>query len=110
MSEEYKITKQAILKMVEKCPEAKEALKAGFPEAFEGDEYFNLEGLGDKAGYLFTNREAQRAGFEDRGFLKILNSTDENDGKAFFLFSSPDVVWELRQVSYGQILIPTRKD
>lgn len=32
------ITKNKILAMAKKCPEAKEVLEEGFPEAFEGEE------------------------------------------------------------------------
>ena len=36
--EEYKITKEQVLKMAEKCPSAKEVLKVGFPDAFKNQE------------------------------------------------------------------------
>ncbi len=70
MSEEYKITKEAILAMAEKCPEAKEALKAGFPKAVEDDRTFDLFKL-KNSDYLFTDEEAQRAGFKDYRFMQV---------------------------------------
>ena len=84
MSEErYEVTKETILKMVEKCPEAKEALKAGFPQAFEEEKNFNLHALKNDE-FLFTNEEGRRAGFNDRWFMKVRGGC-EFDGIAFYL-------------------------
>lgn len=44
---EFKITKDAILRMAEKCPDAKCVLKEGFPEAFEEDRCINTVVLED---------------------------------------------------------------
>ncbi len=83
MSEEYKITKEAILKMAAKCPEAKEALKAGFPQAFERGKTFDLLKLKDSA-FIFSPEEALAAGFTDNYFMKV-RTGGTYKGIAFYL-------------------------
>ncbi|HDZ14330.1 hypothetical protein LCGC14_1069080 [marine sediment metagenome] len=83
MSEKFEVTKEAILAMVEKCPEAKEALKAGFPGAFENKKSFDLIQL-TNGGYICTNQEAEAAGFNSRSFLAV-RIGGEYDGIAFYL-------------------------
>ena len=95
MSEEkYEVTKEAILKMVEKCPEAKEVLKAGFPQAFEKKKTFDLLKLKD-SGFIFTAIEARAAGFEDRYFLKI-RTGGKYEGIAFYLEENY-LKWDLKR-------------
>lgn len=90
--EKYEITKEAILKMAEKCSEAKEVLKAGFPQAFENGKHFNLRLL--KGGNLiFTHREARQAGFEDGSFINV-RQHGKYKGIAFFL-NDTSLKWEL---------------
>ncbi|KKM76299.1 hypothetical protein LCGC14_1381470 [marine sediment metagenome] len=83
MPEKYEVTKEAILAMAEKSPEAKEMLKAGFPEAFEEDKHFDLTKLKDKR-YIFTDEEAKRAGFRDQAFMNV-RVDGEYRGIAFYL-------------------------
>ena len=92
MSEEYKITKEAILKMAEKCPEAREVLKAGFPKAFEEKKHFDLTKLKGNR-YIFTDEEAKRAGFHGQTFMNI-RVDGEYRGIAFFL-NDTSLKWEL---------------
>ncbi len=109
MSEEkYEVTKEAILKMVEKCPEAKEALKAGFPQAFEEKKHFDLHALKD-AYRLFTDNEAQRAGFQSASFM-LVRCGHEYDGIAIYL-DEDYLKWALKRDSHDRLCLTVeRKD
>ena len=107
MSEErYEVTKETILKMVEKCPEAKEVLKAGFPQAFENEKHFNLVAL-TKNGYLFTNEEARKAGFENKLFIQV-RGIGQYAGIAFRLQEN-DLKWELRHDDLDQLCLTVER-
>jgi hypothetical protein len=70
---EFKITKEQILAMAEKCPTAKEVLKAGFPEAFKVNEEWEEVGL--KHFHLWGNgREVYLAVGKDCPLLVSINS------------------------------------
>ena len=109
MSEEkYEVTKTAILKMAEKCPEAKEALKAGFPKAFEKCRTFDLLKLKDSE-HIFTMQEARAAGFDDNYFLKVRTGS-KYKGIAFYLEENY-LEWEFITDSHNNLcLTVTRKD
>ncbi len=83
MSEKYEVTKEAILAMAEKCPEAKEVLRVGFPQAFEGEKTFDLLKLKNRH-QLFTTEEAHRAGFNNSMFFQV-RGHGEYEGIAFYL-------------------------
>ncbi len=103
MSEEkYEVTKKTILKMVEKCPEAEEALKAGFPQAFEKKKTFDLLKLKD-SGFIFTMEEALAAGFNDKYFLKV-RSGGKYGGIAFYL-EEGYLKWELKRDGHGSLCL-----
>ncbi len=100
MSEKFEFTKEAILAMAEKCPEAKAVLKAGFPAAFEGDEYFDFS----KATLDF--KPPSDMGSMD---IQILGACG---GPLFAkgLYLANDVHWTLTEMEHHWELIPTRKD
>ncbi|KKN12367.1 hypothetical protein LCGC14_1017070 [marine sediment metagenome] len=103
MSEEkYEVTKEAILKMAKKCPEAKEALKAGFPKAFGEKKTFDLLKL-KHSGLIFTMEEALAAGFNDKYFLKV-RSGGKYGGIAFYL-EEGYLKWELKRDGHGSLCL-----
>ena len=59
---EYKITKERLEAMAKKCPEAKEVLKEGFPEAFMEEKWEDITGslrikvsYDHPEGFIFSN-------------------------------------------------------
>ena len=93
MSEKYEVTKEAILAMAEKSPDAKEVLKVGFPKAFE-EKHFDLVAL--KGNHtLFTNEEAKRAGFKDNCFMQIRGVGQY--ARRAFLLDEYYLKWDLRR-------------
>ncbi len=114
MTEKFEVTKEAILAMVEKCPEAKEVLKAGFPGAFEkaleiDKKYFNLNALNNTDGRLFTQAQAEDAGFGYNHFMSVRLGGSMR-GIAFVLDSSYN--WEFDELknNFYHLLIPSCKD
>ena len=112
MSEKFEVTKEAILAMVEKCPEAKTVLKAGFPGAFKGnDKYFDLDRLSSNH-RLFTDSEAMAAGFHDSDFFGIRTASKNPDYNGTTFFLDRNYNWAIKRGDgeYFDLLIPTRKD
>ena len=106
MLEKYEVTKEAILAMAEKSPDAKEVLKAGFPEAFVDDKYFDLVALkGDHT--LFTDKEARRAGFRDSLFMQV-RGIGCCKGKAFILDDSYQE-WTLVRDDFDQLCLTVER-
>ncbi|HDZ27503.1 MAG TPA: hypothetical protein ENH65_13450 [Candidatus Aminicenantes bacterium] len=103
MSEEkYEVTKETILKMVEKCPEAEEMLKVGFPKAFEKGRTFDLIKLKDNE-FIFTTKEALSAGFNDGYFLKV-RTGGKYKGIAFYL-DETYLKWDFRRDSHSSLCL-----
>ena len=100
----YEVTKEAILAGVKQCPDAKNVLKAMFPEAFKKD--FDLFKLSN--GYdLFSRESSRAAGFKSENFMQVRGS-DEFKGIAFVL--DPIYSWTLKTDARGDLcLIPTNK-
>lgn len=100
------ITKERILEAASKCSTAKETLKTLFPEVFEHDKYYDMEGAitGDD-----NSLDASKLPRDciNRPIIRIRGS-GEHKHRAFYL--SNDCNWEFKKDSEGSlVLIPTKK-
>jgi hypothetical protein len=108
VSDEYTVDKQFIIDAHKAaCSEWKAKLEAKYPDVFNKE--FNISALTTLSNNkLFTNEQAEAAGFVDDRFMEVRTSScsDGFGGKAFWLDSRYG--WELKKVeSGGMLLIPT---
>lgn len=98
LKEEFKTTKQKVLKLISDKPEYKTAYKELFPELFEDDKYINLLRPIDNEGQLIYNHNNVRI-----AIFNLNNNVYHN--KAFHLLGNKN--WELKEENGFKILIPT---
>jgi hypothetical protein len=104
----YTVDKQFILDAHKAaCSEWKKKLENKYPEVFEDQKYFNLENMILEGDTIFTEEQAEKAGFGSRSFM-LVRGSGEFKSKGFYL--SDRINWELVTDSEGMmVLLPTKK-